>query len=99
MTPCNLSGDYEVTVGATTNSLLVLKEANQDISGLRVKVMNPAALNSDADRDTYKILDAPKGYDGHFRLADDFLGNKWNVRYESGAAYLSPVRAFVIMVK
>ena len=99
MTPCNLSGDYEVTVGATTNSLLVLKEANQDISGLRVKVMNPAALNIDADRDTYKILDAPKGYDGHFRLADDFLGNKWNVRYESGAAYLSPVRAFVIMVK
>jgi autotransporter-associated beta strand protein len=99
MTTCALSGDYEVSVNATTNSLLVLKGANQDISGLQVKVMNPAALNSDADRDTYKILDAPNGYEGHFRLADDFLGNKWNVRYESGAAYLSPVRAFVIIMR
>ena len=86
MTTCSLSGDYEVTVNATTNSLLVLRGENQDISGLRVKVMNPEALDAAAPRGRYKILDAPSGYSGSFDSSA--LPSNWMIGYRSGAAYL-----------
>ena len=98
-TVCSLSGDYEVSVNATTNSLLVLKGANHDISGLAVKVMNPEALDMDAARGRYKILDAPNGFTGEFALAADFPKDQWYVRHAAAAAYLEPIRAFVMVVR
>ncbi|MBR0056825.1 MAG: hypothetical protein IJP66_05795, partial [Kiritimatiellae bacterium] len=98
-TTCSLSGDYEVTVNATTNSLLALQGASQDISGLAVKVMNPEALDKDAERGRYKILDAPNGYSNEFSLAADFPKDKWSIRHAATAAYLEPVRAFVMVLR
>jgi hypothetical protein len=99
MTACDLSGNYEVSIGASTNSLLVLKGASQDISGLSVKIMNASALDRNAPRDAYKILDAPNGYTGNFSLATDFPKDKWHVRYTADAAYLVPIKAFYLIVR
>ena len=99
MTSCNLSGDYEVSVNSVTNSLLVLNGTNQDISGLSVKIMGASALDRDAPRDAYKILDAPNGYTGKFSLATGFPSDKWYVRYAPNAAYLSSVKAFMVIVR
>ena len=99
MTACDLSGDYEVSVNSTTNSLLVLNCPNQDISGLSVKIMGASALDRDAPRDAYKILDAPSGYTGTFSLAAGFPSDYWYVRYTSNAAYLAPLKAFMLIVR
>ncbi len=99
MTTCALSGDYEVSIGASTNSLLVLKGASQDISGLSVKIMNASALDRNAPRDAYRILDAPNGYTGKFSLATDFPKDKWYVKYTTNAAYLVPIKAFYLVVR
>ena len=85
MTTCSLSGDYEVTVGENGCSCLKVA-AGQDISGLKVKVMNAAALDKDADRNAYKILDAAAGYEGRFDVSE--LPGEWGVRYASDGAYI-----------
>ena len=99
MTTCALSGDYEVTVGAATNSIIELQGADQTVSGLSVRVVNPEALDKDAPRGKYKILVAPNGYSNEFGLADDFPKDKWYVRYAATAAYLEPVKAFVMVLR
>ena len=99
MTECRLSGDYEVSANATANSLLVLKGANQDISGLSVKIMNPLALDTNAPKGKYKILDAPNGYTGQFSQAADFPKDRWRVKHAPDAAYLVPVKAFLLIVR
>ena len=98
MTTCTLSGDYEVTADANGCSCLKVA-AGQDISGLSVKLMNIQAFDREAPRNTYKILDAPDGYSGHFALAPGFPADKWSVLQTADAAYLSSRTAFVIVVK
>lgn len=95
-TTCSLSGDYEVAIDASGCSCLKVA-TGQDISELAVKVVNPVLLDANAPRDKYKILEG--GYAGQFKLSQDFPKEKWGVRYDTDAAYLSPVKAFVIMLK
>ena len=94
-TVCALSGDYEVTVDAEGCSCLKVA-AGQDISGLAVKIMNPSALNNDADRNAYKILDAPKGYAGRFD--HHALPDNWYIKYKTDAVYLRHDRGFVLIL-
>ena len=98
LTTSSLSGDYEVSVNAEGDGCSCLKVAEgQDISGLYVKVVNGAALDKDAPRDTYKILDAPAGYVGRFGAGEIPAG--WHLRYTANAAYLSRDRGMAIIIR
>ena len=97
MTTSSLSGDYEVSVNAEGDGCSCLKvAAGQDISGLVVKVVNASALDEDAPRDTYKILDAPAGYVGRFGAVEIPAG--WHLRYVANAVYLSRDRGVAIII-
>lgn len=96
MTTCSLSGDYEVTVGNNGCSCLKVA-AGQDISGLKVKIMNASALDKNADRKAYKILDAPDGCEGRFDSSE--LPGKWGVRYASDGAYLRYNKGLAVILR
>ena len=96
MTTCALSGDYEVAADADGCSCLKVA-AGQDISGLSVKLVNPEALDREADRDAYKILDAPNGYVGQFGAGQ--MADPWHLRHTATAVYLSPISPFVLVVR
>lgn len=88
MTTCSLSGDYEVSVNAEGDGCSCLKVAEgQDISGLILKVVNASALDKNAPRGTYKILDAPNGYVGRFGSGE--VPSGWHLRYTVDAAYFA----------
>ncbi|MBQ7235263.1 MAG: hypothetical protein IJS36_07630, partial [Kiritimatiellae bacterium] len=93
ITTCSLSGDYEVTIGAEGSDCSCLKvAAGQDISGLKVKVMNPETL----DRETsYKILDS--GYDKKFD--ESALPEGWGLKYASDGVYLRYVKGLMILIR
>ena len=97
MTVCGLSGDYEVSVDANGCGLLVLQGASQDISRLRVKVTDASALDKNADRNAYKILDAPSGYAGKFD--ESAIPEGWGLRYKADAVYLHYVRGMAICIR
>ena len=96
MTTCSISGDYEVTAGDEGCSCLKVA-TGQDISDLRVKVMNASALDKDADRGAYKILDAPGGYAGRFD--GSALPGEWGVRYEPTGVYLRFNKGFAVILR
>jgi len=93
---CSLSGDYEVTVGENGCSCLKVV-AGQDISGLKVKVMNASALDKNADRNAYKILDAPNGCEGSFDVSE--LPGEWGVRYTSDGAYIRYIKGMSFILR
>lgn len=95
-TLCALSGDYEVTADANGCSCLKVA-AGQDVSGLAVTLSNPEALDTDAGRDAYKILDAPSGYAGKFDTSA--LPERWRLRHTSNAVYLSSMLPFVMLLR
>jgi len=96
LTTCALSGDYEVT--ADVNGCSCLKVASgQDISGLSVKLMNPEALDAEAGRDSYKVLDAPNGYTGKFNAAA--MPEMWHLRFTTDGAYLCANKPFMMIVR
>lgn len=96
LTLCALSGDYEVAAGANGCSCLKVA-AGQDISGLAVKLVNPEALDTEADRDAYKILDAPNGYAGKFDAAA--MPEMWHLRYAADGVYLCANKPFMMIVR
>ena len=96
MTTCSLSGDYEVTVGNNGCSCLKVA-AGQDISGLKVKIMNASALDKNADRNAYKILDAPDGCEGKFDSSE--LPGEWGVRYASDGSYLRYNKGLAVVLR
>ena len=96
LTTCSLSGDYEVTIGENGCSCLKVA-AGQSIAGLAVKVANAAALDNAADRNAYKILDAPDGYAGQFNQSS--IPEGWAIRHVDKAAYLRCKRGFVMFVR
>ena len=96
MTTCALSGDYEVTAGETGCSCLKVA-FGQDISGLSVKLMNIDAFDREADRDAYKVLDAPEGYVGKFNARQ--MPETWHLRHTATAVYLSPITPFVLVIR
>ncbi len=93
MTTCSLSGDYEVTIGAEGADCSCLKvAAGQDISGLKVKVMNPETL----DRETsYKILDS--GYDKKFD--ESALPAGWGLKYAADGVYLRFNKGLMLIIR
>ena len=98
LTTSSLSGDYEVSVNAEGDGCSCLKVAEgQDISGLVLKVVNASALDEDAPRDTYKILDAPKGYVGRFGAGEVPAG--WRLRYTADAVYLIRNMGMAIIIR
>ena len=95
-TLCSLSGDYEVSANATKCSCLHFDAANQDISGLKLKLVIPANFDK-TKKDGYMILEAPNGYAGHFD--ESALPSGWKVEYETSAAFLKFPQPFVITVR
>ncbi len=95
-TLCALSGDYEVTADANGCSCLKVA-AGQDVSGLAVTLSNPEALDTDAARDAYKILDAPNGYAGKFDASA--LPERWHLRHTSNAVYLNSTLPFILVLR
>ena len=96
LTTCALSGDYEVTADANGCSCLEVA-TGQDISHLTVKVANPAALDKDADRDAYKILDSENGYTGRFDANE--LPDGWYLRHTADAVFLCFEKPFILIVR
>ena len=79
-----LDCDLELDPGDT------LKVASgQDISGIRLKLVDASAFDKEAPNETYKILDAPGGYTGTFNVGS--LSDMWHVKYRANAAYLVPL--------
>lgn len=95
---CTISGEWEF-MGDYSGCGLLSVAAGQDISGITLKSASSAMLNPDATSRFYKILDAPDGYVGRFRLESGFPSDKWSVSYTPTAAYLSPVRATRIEIR
>ncbi len=95
-TLCALAGNYEIAADADGCSCLKVA-AGQDISGLAVTLSNPEALDPDAERDAYKILDAPNGYAGKFDASA--LPEMWHLRHTSNAAYLTYRVPFVMVIR
>lgn len=94
----SLSG--ELKIGGDANGCGRLSVAvGQDIRSLELGLANASAFDTDAASSFYQILDAPGGFTGPFALAPDFPGDKWGVRYTSTAAYLVPVKAFVMVIR
>jgi len=94
--PCTLSGDFEITGDASGCGCLKFESAGQSIAGLSLKA-DTTALSDEKGPKFYKIIDAPLGYTGHF--ASDNLPRDWRVVYEDNAAYLAPIKAFVMVVR
>ncbi len=94
-TTCALSGDYEVTIGDDDAHCSCLKvAAGQDISGLKVKVMNAESLDRNV---RYKILDAPNGYTGTFAGAS--LPDAWVLKYGADGVYLGRQKGLAIILR
>lgn len=92
----DLRGDYEIAADA--NGCGCIKVAkDQDISNLTLKVVDISALNKDAARETYKILDAPNGYTGTFAVGN--LPEPWYVKYTETATYLVYKKGMVLILK
>lgn len=87
-----LDGDLELDPGDT------LKVARgQDISGLRLILVDASAFDKEAPNEIYKILDAPDGYTGTFH--EESLPDIWHVKYRDNAAYLVPVQHTTIILR
>ncbi|MBR4613614.1 MAG: hypothetical protein IKO40_12970, partial [Kiritimatiellae bacterium] len=93
---CDLRGDYEIAADANGCGCIKVA-AGQDISGLALKVLDISALNKDAARGTYQILDAPNGYTGTFAAGN--LPEPWSVNYTETAAYLAYKGALTIVIR
>ena len=94
-TTCALSGDYEVTIGDDDAHCSCLKvAAGQDISGLKVKIMNAESLDRNV---RYKILDAPNGYAGTFAGAS--LPDAWVLKYGADGVYLGRQKGLAIILR
>lgn len=96
-----LSGDLEI-IGDASGCGCLRVAAGQDISGLTLALPSASALDADAPRGRYKIIDAPDGaFTGELSLSADFPADKWQVRYASDrkAAYLEPVKAFIMIFR
>ncbi len=93
-TTCALSGDLEITIGENGACSLLKVAAGQDISHLKVKVVNDEALDKAT---SYKILDAAGGYVGKFD--ESALPNGWSLKYESSGVYLRRTRGMLIVVR
>ena len=79
--PCSLSGDY-VIVGDAAGCGCVKFDKNQDVSNLTLKFADVTAMNQEAKGSFYKIIDAPNGITGTFRLAADWPSG-WSLKYSS----------------
>lgn len=94
-TTCALSGDYEVTIGDDDAHCSCLKvAAGQDISGLKVKIMNAESLDRNV---RYKILDAPNGYTGTFAGAS--LPDAWVLKCGADGVYLARQKGLAIILR
>ena len=71
--------------------------AGQVISDLKVKIMNASALDKNADRNAYKILDAPAGYAGRFD--DSALPAGWGLKYAADGVYLRFNKGLMLIIR
>ena len=100
---CSLNGDYEITGDANGCSCIKLESGSsadptkQDISGLTLKVADLSALDKEARKSRYKILDAPYGYTGTFNLGN--VADPWAVEYKNNAAYLYYARGTFFSIR
>lgn len=91
---CDLRGDYEIKGADGQCGRIRLDSAGQDISGLRLRLVNDDALASD---DVYTILEAPNGYVGKFD--ESVLPPKWSVKYSASGAALSKSKGTTIVFR
>ena len=99
---CELRGDLEIR--GDTERCGYIKAASSgnfaiDISGLRLKMVNPESFNRNAKGNIYKILDAPNGYTGRFD--ESGLPSDCKVKYASDgkSAFLYRPKGFVVLFK
>lgn len=95
---------YEVSGDKTGCSCLEVKGATnqpQDISGLKVRLMNPEALDGSASRTFYKILSvatgAASGYAGKFDASE--IPDGWRLKYTTDAVYLYPRQGLILVLE
>jgi hypothetical protein len=91
---CDLRGDYEIKGAGGQCGRIRLDSAGQDIAGLRLRLINDDALDSD---EAQTILDAPNGYVGKFD--ESVLPPKWTVKYSASGAVLYKSKGLVIVVR
>lgn len=95
---CTLSGTYEIR-GDASGCGCIAVAAGQNIADLALAASDMTAMDASAPRGRYRILNAPDGYTGAFALAANFPAEKWAVRYDGTAAYLTPVLATVLYLR
>ena len=91
---CDLRGDYEISASNNECSCIYFNAAGQDISGLKLKLVNPKSFDKEQK---YRILRAPNGYTGTFN--ESALPSGWTVVYETNNVYLKFPKPFVIVVR
>ena len=91
---CDLRGDYEVSASSNECSCIYFGASGQDISGLKLKLVNPQSFDKEQK---YRILRAPSGYTGTFN--ESALPSGWTVVYETNNVYLKFPKPFVIVVR
>ena len=69
-------------VGDAAGCGCVKFDKNQDVSNLTLKFADVTAMNQEAKGSFYKIIDAPNGITGTFRLAADWPSG-WSLKYSS----------------
>ncbi|MCR5751183.1 MAG: hypothetical protein K6G91_04405 [Kiritimatiellae bacterium] len=91
---CDLGGDLEITGNEGQCGCVRFESAGQNISGLRVTVVNADAL----ERETpHRILDAPNGYTGKFD--ESALPAGWKVRYASDGAKIRYAKGLMVIFR
>lgn len=95
---CTLDGVTLEIAGDATGCGKVIFEAKQDVSRMKLKMKDVDSFDKDAAKNTYKILEAPKGITGTFDTSE--LPAGWHVKYAAdGGVYLRPDRAMIIMIR
>ena len=91
---CDLRGDYEISASGNKCSCIYFGAAGQDISGLKLKFVNPQSFDKEQK---YLILRAPNGYTGTFD--ESALPSGWTVVYSANEARLKYLQPFVMTVR
>jgi len=91
---CDLSGDLEIAGEEDLCGCVRFDSAGQDISGLRLTIVDVAALDRDMQ---YRILDAPEGYTGKFD--ESALLRGWKVRYKADGAELHRPKGLAVIFR
>ena len=91
---CDLAGDLEITGNEGQCGCVRFESADQSIASLKLKIANTKSF---VQGESYKILEAPKGYEGKFDESE--LPDGWKVKYTNDGAEIRYTNGLVIIFR